>query len=125
MRRLDATAVFVAHDDAALLRRTMLRDVSSPFPVVVDQPRTSYRDWGLQRASLARVWLDPMVWVRYARLIVGGERLGRLGRDTRQMGGDFIIDPEGIVVYARPQQRDDRPAVGHLLQVIERQSDAP
>jgi hypothetical protein len=61
--------------------------------------------------------------VRYARLIAAGERPGRLGRDTRQLGGDFIVDPDGIVVYARPQRRDDRPPVGRLLRLIEQERD--
>lgn len=118
---LNASAVFVAHDDPELLRRTMLRDVSSPFPVLVDQPRDAYHRWGLQRASFARVWLDPQVWRRYADLILSGERPRALGRDTRQLGGDFVLNPDGLIVYARPQQRDDRPPVGELLRVIEQE----
>jgi peroxiredoxin len=115
-----ATAVFVAHDDAEALSNSMLAGVSCPFPVLVDADRTSYRDWRLQRASFAGVWLDPNVWRQYARLLRSGERIRTLGRDTRQLGGDFIIDPQGVIVYARPQQRDDRPPVGRLLAAIEK-----
>lgn len=122
LARLGAVAAFVAYDDPQRLRRTMLRDVSSPFPVLVDSSRTSYRTWGLRRASFARVWLDPAVWGRYARLLAGGERLRGLGRDTRQLGGDFIVNPAGIITYSRPQRRDDRPPVGRLLRSIEQES---
>lgn len=118
----NATAIFVAHDDADLLRRTMLKDVSSPFPVLVDLSRSTYRTWGLVRTSYAAVWLDPRVWARYARLMAAGERPRGLGRDTRQLGGDFVVRPDGIVGYARPQQRDDRPSVGRLLRVIEQEA---
>lgn len=122
LSRLGATAAFIAFDRPELLRRTMLRDVDSPFPVLVDSSRATYRTWGLQRASFARVWLDPAVWARYARLIAGGDRVRGLGSDTRQLGGDFIVNPTGTVTYARPQRRDDRPPVGHLLRSIERES---
>jgi hypothetical protein len=40
--------------------------------------------------------------------------------DTLQLGGDFVVDPAGIVVYARPQRRDDRPPVLALLGELER-----
>ena len=44
-----------------------------------------------------------------------GERLRPLGRDTLQLGGDFVVNPDGIVTYARPQRRDDRPPVSVLV----------
>lgn len=113
-----ATAVFVTHDNPELLRKSMLAGLSSPFPVLVDADRSSYRAWGLNRASFARIWLDPKVWQQYARLLRSGERIRTMGTDTRQLGGDFIVDPQGVIAYSRPQHRDDRPPVGRLLTVI-------
>lgn len=113
-----ATAVFVAFDDAETLSHSMLAGVTSPFPVVVDADRTSYREWGLQRATFAGVWLDPSVWGQYWRLLRSGERIRTLGTDTRQLGGDFIVNPHGLITYARPQHRDDRPPVGQLLNAL-------
>jgi len=119
LEALDATAVFVAHDDPRALRESMLAGVSCPFPVLVDADRSSYRTWGLARASFARIWLDPKVWQQYGRLLRSGERIRTVGKDTRQLGGDFIVDPEGVIAYSRPQQRDDRPPVAQLLAAIE------
>lgn len=124
-QRLDAvgaTAVFVAHDDPRALRDSMLAGVSCPFPVLVDADRSSYRTWGLKRASLARIWLDPKVWQQYGRLLRSGERIRTVGQDTRQLGGDFIVDPQGVIAYSRPQRRDDRPPVAHLLAAIEQET---
>jgi peroxiredoxin len=121
-QRLDeagATAVFVAHDDPVVLRESMLAGLSCPFPVLVDADRSSYEAWGLNRASFARIWLDPKVWKQYGRLLRSGERIRTMGTDTRQLGGDFIVDPQGVIAYSRPQRRDDRPPVGRLLTVIE------
>lgn len=123
--RLDhagGTAVFVVHDHPDLVRTTMLSGISCPFPVLLDDDREAYRTWGLPRASFARVWLDPYVWRQYAQLLTAGERLRGLGRDPRQLGGDFVVDGRGRIVYARRQHRDDRPPVGELLTVIEQLS---
>lgn len=117
-----ATAVFVAHDDATALRSSMLAGVSSPFPVLVDPDRSSYHAWGLERASFARIWLDPKTWSQYARLLRAGERIRTMGKDARQLGGDFVVDPDGVIAYSRPQHRDDRPPVGRLLAAIEQGS---
>jgi len=124
-QRLDeigATAVFVTFDDPEPVRDRLLAGLDVPYPVLVDREREAYRAWGLRRSSVAGVWLDPRVWARYASLLVRGERLRRPGSDTLQLGGDFVIDPEGIVVYARPQERDNRPPVGELLDVLRRAS---
>jgi hypothetical protein len=47
-----------------------------------------------------------------------------LGEDTLQLGGDFVVDRAGFVVYARPQQRDDRPPVITLLDELVRAGDS-
>lgn len=121
--RLDeigAAAVFVVYDEPERVRGGLLRGLDVPFPVLVDADRDAYRAWGLRRSSVAGVWLDPRVWKRYAALIARGERPGRPGEDTLQLGGDFVVDRGGIVTYARPQQRDDRPAVLALVSELER-----
>lgn len=120
-----ATAVFVAHDEPALLRRLMLSDVDCPYPVVVDTERTAYRSWGLRRASFSTVWLDPGVWRQYAGLLRAGARLRGMGSDVRQLGGDFLVDRDGRVLYSRPQRRDDRPPVGRLLRKLEEMEPSP
>jgi len=112
---LGATALFVVHDDPTLIRRGLLDGLEVPYPVLVDRERGAYRGWGLRRSSRAGVWLDPRVWARYAALVARGERLRPFGRDTLQLGGDFVVDPDGIVTYARPQRRDDRPPVSVLV----------
>ena len=112
---LGATVVFVVHDDAVNIRQGMLRDLDVLFPVLVDLERGAYDAWGLHRSSVAGVWLDPRVWARYAVLLLHGSPLLRFGGDTLQLGGDFVVDREGRVTYARPQVRDDRPPVGELV----------
>lgn len=118
------TALFVVHDDPERIRQQLLADVEPPpFPILVDQEREAYATWGLGRAPWRRVWLDPQVWRQYARLIASGHRIHGTGADTRQLGGDFIVGPDGTIAYSRPQRRDDRPPVGELITMIERLAD--
>ena len=96
----------------------LLRDLAVDFPVLVDQDRAAYRAWGLTGGSRRRVWLDARVWLAYARLLAGGERLRGFGQDTLQLGGDFVVGRDGRIVYSRPQERDDRPSVAVLMQAL-------
>jgi len=111
-------ALFVVHDEPASIRKQLLAGIDPPFPILVDEARTSYQAWGMSRARWARIWLDPAVWRAYARLLRSGERLSKGGQDALQLGGDFVVDPNGTIVYSRPQQRDDRPPVGELLKIV-------
>ena len=120
IERAGGTAVFVVHDPPQRVRAGLLAGLDLPWPVLVDLDRVAYRAWGLRRASFRTVWLDPRVWARYGRLLLGGHRLRRLGSDTLQLGGDFVLDADGVVTWARPQHADDHPPVGVLLTELER-----
>lgn len=117
---LGADVIFVACDEPGELRAKLVADVDLAFPVGYDPGRASYDAWGLERAPWWRIWLDPAVWLRYARLLLSGERLRGGGADVLQLGGDFIVAPDGTIAYARPQRRDDRPPVGKLLHEVQR-----
>jgi peroxiredoxin len=114
-----AAALFVAFDEPALLRRTLLADIDLPYPLLVDRDRRAYAEWGLRRAPALRIWADPRVWANYMRAAAGGLRPTRFGSDTLQLGGDFVIDRDGLIAYARPQRTDDRPPVAVLLAAVE------
>lgn len=121
--RIDAAggrAVFVVHDEPDRIRESMLAGLDVVFPVLVDLDRQAYRAWGLRRAKWTTVYLDPSVWGSYARKLLAGERLPKGGRDTLQLGGDFVVAPDGTLAYARPQEADARPPVGELLTALER-----
>ena len=125
--RIDAagSALFVAFDTPERLRNSLLQGLEVTYPILVDGDRRAYRAWGLERGSVLGVWGDPRVWLRYGRELASGVRLRRPGADTLQLGGDFVVDPAGTVVYARPQRRDDRPPVAELVRALERAAAAP
>ncbi len=115
-----AEVLVVVHDSPERIRAGVLDGLAVPFPVLVDEQRTAYRAWGLRRASFWRVYLSRAVWRQYWRLLRSGERMRRGGRDTLQLGGDFVVGRDGRLTYSRPQQADDRPPVGILVRELER-----
>ena len=81
-----------------------------------DPDRRSYAAFDLKRGSITRVWLDPRVWWRYARLLARGRRLRFVGQDTLQLGGDAVVDADGRLAWIfRSRGPDDRPSVDELL----------
>lgn len=94
------------------------------LPLVADPTRQLYEAFGLRRASFARVWLDPRVWTRYGQLLLRGRRPERVREDPLQLGGDVLLDREGVVRWIyRSRGPEDRPslaAVGAALNQLRR-----
>jgi peroxiredoxin len=86
--------------------------------VLADPERKLYQAFGLGRASWRRL-LSPRVLVGYFGLVLRGRRIRMAHEDVHQLGGDFVIDPTGRVVYAHPSADPmDRPDVAELLEAV-------
>lgn len=97
-----------------------------PFTIAIDEDRRAYEAVGFGRASLARVW-GLRAAVRYARLAAGGQwrSLRRPVDDTRQLGGDILIDASGRVAWwFRGAGPDERPSVETMLGEISKARDS-
>ena len=93
-----------------------------PFTVVSDADRAAYRAFGLGRGSVARVW-GWRAGLRYVGLLrdSGLRALRRPTEDTLQLGGDFVVDPDGTLVYGFwGDGPDDRPSVDDLIAAVGR-----
>lgn len=86
------------------------RHLDIPFSVLRDEHRDAYRAYGLGRGSLRAIY-RPATMKQYIRLLREGKKLRRPTDDTRQLGGDFVVAPDGRLRFAfRPAAPDDRPS---------------
>jgi len=119
LEALGAAVVLVAYDDQSLLEAKMLRDLELPFPLLLDPDRKAYAAWGLGRTNLLGAMLSPSLNWRYFRLLLAGERFLGLAPDMFQLGGDFVLDPNGIVCFAhRMRDNGDRVPAARLLETL-------
>jgi len=95
-------------------------DHSLGYEVLIDPERIAYRSYGLGRGSLTRIW-GLRSARRYLELIRadGIAGLQRPVEDTRQLGGDFIVAPDGTLAYGFwGKGPDDRPSVDELVHAV-------
>jgi len=87
------------------------RELGLDIPLFGDPGRAAYEAFGFGRGSVRRVWLDPRVWARYARLLSRGQRPGLNRQDKLQLGGDAVLDRAGVLRWIhRSAGPDDRPS---------------
>jgi peroxiredoxin len=113
LKQLDVEVLIVSFSSRGYAR-IWQKEVCPSFPVLLDRERTIYHTYGLER-SLFRAWNLKTLW-RYVQLMRAGRRWHGIQGDSIQLGGDFIVDPSGIVRLAyRSHDPADRPAVPDLL----------
>ena len=122
--RVGAVVVGVSFEESSVISRFAERE-SAPYPILSDPERKAYRAFGLTRGGTTQVW-SPNALRTYARGLLRG-RLPRLPRaDIAQLGGDFVLDPQGRVVYEyRSEESADRPAIDFLLDAVRAVADRP
>ncbi len=115
----EATVALVTFTDPRSLAEYQSRH-SLGFVALRDPDRDGYRAFGLGRGRVARVW-GLRAAKRYVQLIrrdgIGGLR--RPTEDPLQLGGDFVIDGEGRLVWGFwGDGPDHRPAIGDLIAAV-------
>ena len=103
-------------EDAAAAR-AYAAETGLRWPLLVDIGRRLYRAYGMREARLRHLW-GAATFRAYWREARHG-RFPRLPRaDTRQQGGDVLIDPAGLVRFHHVGRGPaDRPPVAELLAV--------
>jgi hypothetical protein len=117
---LGADVLLVAYHDPELMMSRMLRDLAVPFLLLVDRQRHAYERWGLGKYT-AKALLVPGLYPAIVKLLL--RRPPNLGTvpDTRQLGGDFVVDGAGrLALVKRMRSIYDRAPVPDLLSAIER-----
>jgi peroxiredoxin len=97
--------------------RAWLQETQSPFPFLVDPERVAYSAYGLE-SSVFSSWSPANLWYYAKAVLKGRETFGRRG-NPHQLGGDFIIDRQGIIRLAHPSRDPtDRPTMHRLLATL-------
>lgn len=94
------------------------------FPVLMDPDRSGYAAYGLGRGSLRRMYSWPVLRT-YAEILRqdGFSQLKRTTEDTRQLGGDFVVGPDGLLRYGFwGEGPDQRPSVDELIDALQSNS---
>ncbi len=97
-----------------------IKETKLLWPLLLDEDQKLYDAYGLSAGTWWAIYKPGSVW-KYLSLMFKGTRPGKPGKDWRQLGGDVLIDPEGIVrlhhVSADPH---DRPTVKSLVELVRR-----
>ncbi len=100
-----------------LLQQSCLMQL--PFPLLSNPERDVYRAYQLPSGTASQVFGATALFA-YVKLLARGRWAGFRRSDLRQLGGDFVIDAEGIVWHEhRSKAPYDRPKVGRLLRGLE------
>ena len=100
------------------LAQKWVEETQSSFQFLIDREKKTYQAFGLE-SSLLRSW-SPNTWFAYARLIAHGWKWRGIQGDSGQLGGDFIVDQQGIIRLAyRSHDPTDRPTINDYLQVLD------
>jgi len=105
-------------DPARIVEYSRAHDLS--FPILVDAERVAYRAYGLGRGSVRRIygWRSARRYLEIFRTD-GFAGLARPTEDTLQLGGDFVIAPDGTLAYGFwGDGPDDRPTVDELIEAV-------
>lgn len=113
-----ALNVLVVTFESSHLAEAYAREAQLHWPILVDESLVLYSAYGMERGGIWNA-MGPSSWPSYTRLLLRGRRLHRPTGDVQQMGGDVLIDPEGIVCLHHVSSTPaDRPSAAALLELI-------
>ena len=108
--------VVVVTFDADFMARAYVEQTKLPWPLLIDSERSAYDSYGLGRGSAWAIYGPASIW-NYLKLIFGkGHRVEKPGSDYRQLGGDVLVDPAGILRFHHASTSPhDRPTVKEIF----------
>lgn len=117
LNSVDLRVKVVAFDDD-VMAATYVKATKLAWPLLLDSGRQLYQAYGFERGSWWKIFSPRVVW-KYLLLIMRGSPPGKPGSDWRQMGGDVLIDPNGMVrLHHASTTPHDRPSVDAILEAI-------
>lgn len=100
-----------------------VRETALDWPILVDDTLRLYGAYRMGRGNWWNLAGPPALWA-YAKLVLHGRRPRMLGGDVTQLGGDVLIDPDGMVrLHHVGRGPADRPSTNSILDIV-RNSDS-
>ena len=73
-----------------------VRETKLDWPILIDDSLKLYSAYGMERGRVWDVW-GPATMGVYFKLMFKGRMPRKPAGDVHQLGGDILIDPQGIV----------------------------
>jgi peroxiredoxin len=122
LERLGAGVIFVAHNDPELLTAKMLHDLDLPYLLLLDRTKAAYAQWGLGQAGLRSNLSPGLYWAMLKvvlKVLSGRESSLGTAPGRNQLGGDFVVDRAGKLVFVNSRRSfHDRAKMTDLLTAL-------
>ncbi|MFV2069765.1 MAG: SelL-related redox protein [Pirellulales bacterium] len=103
--------------ESGWLPEAYVEETELPWPLLIDDSRRLYAAYDMSRGHGWNLF-GPAALGSYAKLLLRGRRIRRPTGDVYQLGGDVLIDPNGIVrLHHVGNGPADRPEIDSLLQI--------
>ena len=104
--------------DNDVMAQAYLKSSKINWPLLLDPDQALFKAYGLQQGSWQSIYGLGSI-LKYLKLIFAGQTPGRPGKDWRQLGGDVLVSPDGIVrLHYRSDSPHDRPSVDSIISLI-------
>ena len=115
--RLNTRILIVSFGTLATVEQ-WLEETCPDFTVLLDRERDVYKTYQLERSYWRSRSLRTR-WAYFKAWLAGKKTHHSHGDDTSQLGGDFIVDRDGILRFVHPSHDPvDRPSVEELIHIL-------
>ncbi len=115
----DTQLLLVSFSDPGELRE-YAKHRNLPFQVLHDENQDIYRQYGLEKGTFRNLWGFSSM-LRYAKIIVreGFSEVRKPIDDWEQLGGDFVIAPDGTLSYGHwSSGPGNRPEIDQMVEAV-------
>ena len=118
LETLNLQILIVTFEDEDVVKK-YVHNTDPPWPLLIDDNRKLYTAYKMEHGK----WWDiygPASWWIYLKLLLKGRKLSFGLADFEQLGGDVLIDPEGVIrLHYVGKGPAHRPAVESITSIVQ------
>lgn len=104
--------------DGDTMAQMYIKKLDLSWPLLLDKESEIYKKFSMSRANWWALY-NPLSILKYLALIFTGTMPGKPGKDLSQLGGDVLVDPEGVIrMHYLSKNPHDRPSVESILKIV-------